>query len=162
MGGGNFDSAQYKQQAKTAVEVRQKGNSTVFATSMQQELNPKDIKMSYSKSGPFNIFRKVTTVAICLDVTGSMGGIPKKILEGDLGTLMERAEKIFGVENNLQICFAAVGDVKTDKAPFQVGRFETDNRFAHQLQKFFIEGGGGGNNGESYNLPWYFFATKTR
>jgi hypothetical protein len=55
----------------------------------------------------------------------------------------------------------ATGDATCDSAPLQVTQFEADVVLAKQVEKFFLEGGGGGNFGESYMLPWYFAAFKT-
>ena len=42
-----------------------------------------------------------------------------------------------------------------------MSQFEADNRIVEQLTQIYIEHGGGGNDFESYNLPWYFAARHT-
>jgi hypothetical protein len=79
-----------------------------------------------------------------------------------LGSLMVDLQNTFDKPNeNLQISFAGIGDAKTDAAPLQVTHFESDNRFAKQLQKIWLEGHGGANGAESYNLLWWYAANKT-
>lgn len=159
MGSGNFDVAQYKVQAE---EAKTKSNSGFTAVSMCDEFNPSNVNMRFSKRGPFNEFRDVITVLIGLDVTGSMDIIPKSLLQGKLGSLMVDLKKTFSKPNeNLQISFAGMGDAKSDEAPLQVTHFESDNRFAQQLQKIWLEGHGGANGAESYNLLWWYAANKT-
>jgi hypothetical protein len=160
MGSGNFDVKAYEIQAK---EAKTSQNSGFIAASMCDEFNPSSVSMRFSKKGPFNEFRDVITVLIGLDVTGSMDVIPKSLLQGKLGSLMVDLKKTFGRPNeNLQISFAGIGDAKTDEAPLQVTHFESDNRFAQQLQKIWLEGHGGGNGAESYNLLWLYAANKTQ
>lgn len=100
-------------------------------------------------------------IIIGLDVTGSMGYIAKDMVATQLGTLME------GILDEPSIkyphmMFMAVGDAECDNVPLQVSQFEADIRIAQQLTNIFVESGGGGNDTESYDLPWYFAATKTK
>jgi hypothetical protein len=60
-----------------------------------------------------------------------------------------------------QILFAAVGDATCDQVPLQVGQFESDNRMDHNLENMLLEGGGGGQKTESYELAMYIAARHT-
>jgi hypothetical protein len=64
-----------------------------------------------------------------------------------------------------QVMFMAIGDAESggnEQAPLQVGQFESEGGLMDQdLTRIFLEGGGGGNNGESYDLALYFAAEHT-
>ncbi|WP_054814040.1 hypothetical protein [Nocardia arizonensis] len=96
-------------------------------------------------------------VAVLFDVTGSMGQVPI-IMQAKLGRLhgLLRAK---GYADDPQILFGAIGDADTDRVPLQVGQFESDNRMDEQLRRILLEGGGGGQKSESYELAAYFMAT---
>jgi hypothetical protein len=57
--------------------------------------------------------------------------------------------------------FGAIGDATCDRAPLQVGQFESDNRMDKDLERILLEGGGGGQKTESYELAMYFMARHT-
>ncbi|MFL7810639.1 MAG: hypothetical protein AB8I80_18515, partial [Anaerolineae bacterium] len=57
--------------------------------------------------------------------------------------------------------FGAIGDATCDRVPLQIGQFESDNRMDKNLEAIFLEGGGGGQKMESYELAMYFFARHT-
>jgi hypothetical protein len=57
--------------------------------------------------------------------------------------------------------FGAIGDATCDRAPLQVGQFESDNRMDGWLERILLEGGGGGQKRESYELALYFMARHT-
>jgi len=100
-----------------------------------------------------------TAIAVMFDVTGSMGSIPvtlQKKLPELLGLLLRK-----GYVTDPQILFGAIGDATCDRVPLQVGQFESDNRMDENLENIFLEGGGGGQRTESYELAMYFMARHT-
>ncbi len=100
-----------------------------------------------------------TAVAVIFDVTGSMGEVPvilQRKLPELLGLLLRK-----GYASDPQILFGAVGDATCDRVPLQMGQFESDNRMDENLERIFLEGGGGGQQTESYELALYFMARHT-
>lgn len=98
-------------------------------------------------------------VIFALDVSGSMGEIPKKLATETLPSFMT-ALLDAGVTDP-QVLFLAVGCAIGDAAPLQVGQFESTERLMDQwLVNTWLEGGGGGGN-ESYELAMYFAARHT-
>ena len=102
-----------------------------------------------------------TPVIIGFDVTASMGYLAKELavrgLHQTVTALCQRRPI-----SDPQILCAAIGDCKSDRWPLQVTQFESDIRIIRQLTGLYLEEGGGGNGGESYNLLWYFAALHTR
>ncbi|MFI6998441.1 hypothetical protein [Nocardia sp. NPDC050175] len=96
-------------------------------------------------------------IAVLFDVTGSMGRVPR-IMQSKLGKLHGLLQRK-GYADDPQILFGAIGDADTDRVPLQVGQFESDNRMDEQLRAILLEGGGGGQKSESYELAGYFMAT---
>jgi hypothetical protein len=98
-------------------------------------------------------------IAVLFDVTGSMGGVPRTLqakLPELLGLVLRK-----GYAEHPHILFGAVGDATCDRAPLQIGQFESDNRMDDDLGKILLEGGGGGQMTESYELAMYFMARHT-
>ncbi len=99
-------------------------------------------------------------VVFALDVTGSMGDIPDRLARKDLPTFMSTLLG-YGIEG-AQVLFMAVGDATCDRAPLQIGQFESEAELMDQwLTWSFLEGGGGGGNNESYELGLYLAARHT-
>lgn len=96
-----------------------------------------------------------TPILVWLDVTGSMSAIPALLIQ-DLNKLMKLI--VDGqVVTDPQVCFAAIGDATSDQVPVQVGEFEADDARAEaHLGNIFLEGAGGGQNKESYELALWF------
>lgn len=102
-----------------------------------------------------------TPVIIGFDVTASMGYLAGEIARNALNGMIVTILRNKAVTDPQVLC-AAIGDVKSDVTPLQVTQFESDIRMVSQLMTLCLEGGGGGNEGESYNLLWYFASRHTK
>ncbi len=98
-------------------------------------------------------------IAVIFDVTGSMSTIPRTFV-AKLGGLMALLVKK-GYIQDPHVLFGAVGDATCDSYPLQVGQFEAGNEIDSALTSIVLEGGGGGQRTESYELAMYFMAKKT-
>lgn len=153
MGFGTFSDADYsvRQTHRAAT-----GQKVMSRTSMHPDLSPYGLTVRESRNSAEH--PHAIPVAVFFDVTGSMGEVPR-ILQAKLPVLPQ-ALALGGVEH-VQVLFGAVGDEHTDKAPLQVGQFESDIRMDDALGDLLIEGGGGYNGGESYGLALYAMARHT-
>ncbi len=99
-------------------------------------------------------------IVFALDVTGSMGKIPELLAKQELPEFMQ--ELLAAGVADPQVLFMAVGDAFCDQGPLQVGQFEsTAEDIDRWLTWSWLECGGGGNRGESYDLAMYFAARHT-
>ncbi len=93
-------------------------------------------------------------LVIAVDGTGSMGDFPQVMFEKlpllDLG--------IKDYLDDSEISFAMVGDADGDRYPLQVRPFTKGKGLVDALNKLTIEGGGGGNMQESYDLAGLYYA----
>ena len=98
-------------------------------------------------------------IAVLFDVTGSMLNVPRRLQQRlpALFGLLQRKEYVA----HPQLLFGAVGDATCDVVPLQLGQFESDNRMDEQLGRILLEGGGGGQKTESYELAAYAMARHT-
>ncbi|MFI5954414.1 hypothetical protein [Cryptosporangium sp. NPDC051539] len=127
------------------------------ARTVHSGLDPKGVEFRESRDGDEH--PNSTPIAVLFDVTGSMGGVPRVLqtkLPQLLGLLLRK-----GYCADPQILFGAVGDATCDRVPLQIGQFESDNRMDDDLANIVLEGGGGGQMSESYELAMYFLARHT-
>jgi hypothetical protein len=121
-------------------------------------MNPQGVKLRESRDSATH--PNSTSIAFALDVTGSMGKIPEVLARRELPTFMKAL--LDGGVPDPQVLFVAVGDAFSDRAPLQVGQFESAEREMDQwLTLMYLEGGGGGQGSESYELGLYFLARHT-
>lgn len=127
---------------------------------MDPDLDPKNFKYRESCDSPAN--PSSTPIILASDVTGSMGELAGIIARKGLGLIMSELYDKQPVSDPHILC-AAVGDVTCDRAPLQATQFEAEVApLTAQLEKIYVESGGGGNRGESYNAAWYLAAFRTK
>lgn len=122
---------------------------------MAKELDPKNVMRECcdSEEHPNTI-----PVILALDVTGSMGAGSAEVAKKLNEVMTELYKKVKDVE----FCVMGIGDLAYDDAPIQISQFESDIRIAEQLDKVWLEGGGGGNQYESYTAAWYMGVYHTK
>ncbi|NEA21362.1 hypothetical protein [Actinomadura bangladeshensis] len=127
------------------------------ATAVHPDLDPFGVAVRESRDSADH--PESLAIGVLFDVTGSMGTVPRTLqskLPDLLGLLLRK-----GYVRDPHILFGAVGDATCDRAPLQIGQFEADNRMDDDLGKILLEGGGGGQMRESYELGMYFMARHT-
>lgn len=157
MGAGRWDRDAWAQYA--ARNVHGRSREEVFgAWRMEAEFDPAGIAVRESRDSPDN--PASTPIILASDVTGSMGMIAYELMSHGLNTLATEIYERRPVEDP-HVMVMAVGDAKTDSAPLQVTQFEADIRVADQVRRLWLEGGGGGNGGESYSAAHAFAGLRT-
>jgi hypothetical protein len=163
MGSGAWSAASFHD----ALRARKAAGKDAFDYSMRARrsgqlhvhptLDPLSMKVRESRDSEEH--PDSNAIMIGLDVTGSMGAVVRAI-HRDLPHLHEL---LLGYKYipHPQILFAAVGDATCDKVPLQVGQFESDNRMDQNIENMILEGGGGGQKTESYELTLYVAARHT-
>jgi len=159
MGSGRWSTDVYD----AAARMRSATGASAFAYSdsgarrVHDALNPSGVDMRESRDSDEH--PQSLAIAVLFDVTGSMRRVPRVLqtkLPGLLGLVLRK-----DYVTDPHIMFGAVGDATCDRAPLQVGQFESDNRMDDDLGRIVLEGGGGGQLTESYELAMYFMARHT-
>jgi hypothetical protein len=166
MGGSRWSEDHYQQQVDNS--VRSHGSAFVYHTQVKSgkaeegvhaDLDPRKLKNGQREARDSDAHPNSTGVLVFLDVTGTMEAVVKRIhasLPSFMGLLTRKNYLV-----DPQVLFGAVGDAVSDKAPLQVGQFESGAEMEGDLSKFWIEGQGGGQSMESYELAAYFGARHT-
>lgn len=159
MGSGRWSTDVYDAAARfrDATGASAFGYSDGGAGSVHPSLDPRGVTARESRDCAEH--PQSVAIAVLFDVTGSMRDVPRELqakLPQLLGLLLRK-----GYVAHPQIMFGAIGDATCDRAPLQVGQFESDNRMDDDLGHILLEGGGGGQKTESYELAMYFMARHT-
>ena len=166
MGGGRWDSSTWADYSTlnygSADRSTLRSSASVksaFSRKLEEDMDPVKMKAGMRESRDSDDNPQSTAIMLFTDVTGSMGHLSQEILSA-MDTVCTELYARKPVTDP-HILTGAIGDAFYDNAPIQVSQFEADIRIAEQTRKLYIEGGGGGNYGESYGLAWLFGAEKT-
>lgn len=104
-----------------------------------------------------------TPIILALDSTGSMSSVIKTVIS-KFGVVIQEIIDRKPVPDPaiMTMLFDDVFYVTGKQGVLQVSQFESDDKAVDQMEKMHITGQGGGNNSESYHLPLYMAAFKTR
>jgi hypothetical protein len=163
MGGVSWDDKKYTTRAKFREENKIEAfaydasiRSGVVAAKTHEKLDPSKLKAGKREARDSEAHPNSSPIFVGLDVTGSMSQVPKMI-QAKLPALMGLLT-MKGYVADPAICVAGIGDAKYDRAPFQVGQFESGIEIEDDITNLYLEGGGGGNRHESYDLALFFLA----
>lgn len=161
MGGGSYSSKDWGtfSSARAYSDPKTTTRDIYRKSSIDPALDPKQFRIRESVDGSDN--PESTPIIIGLDVTGSMSPVLDAVARKGMKTVCEEIYNRKPITNP-HICILGIGDVECDKAPFQATQFEADIRIFENLEKLYLEQGGGGNDHESYILAWYFAQYRTK
>jgi hypothetical protein len=126
---------------------------------VHEKMDPRNFKNGVREARDSAEHPLSNSVFVGFDVTGSMHRVPH-IVQQNLPTLMGLLLRKAYLADPA-ICIGAIGDATCDAAPLQIGQFESGIEIEDDLAKLFLEGGGGGQQTESYELAIYYLARKT-
>lgn len=163
--GGNTRVSSYDDARRSLDNVRASTNAFAYS----EQATRSGAGKVHANLNPLNQVREcldtkampmVTPIVFGMDVTRSRGKDARTIYEQTMPFL--GALFMSGAIVDPQIMFAAIGDATVDRAPLQIGQFESDERMDKDLERMWLEEGGGGTGEESYELLAYMLARKTK
>lgn len=148
MGGGGsyYDRDTTARAFRTVTGASSIAEEKMSRSRMDPALSPKDRVLNCESENP---------IVFLFDVTGSMGTLPQIIYDKMPMIAGQIIDQKYVADP--QISLGAIGDEMGDQAPIQVADFVKLRKMDEWLQRIWIEGEGGGQHFESYELMlWYY------
>ena len=151
MGGSSYDRDVYSSSS----------SSGGWGTSTTSTVKLKQNTMDPSMDPTGKILRSTSKnpIIIMLDVTGSNINFARLVYD-KLPMFYGQIEQK-GYLDDFDISFCAVGDAYSDKYPLQVADFAKGLELDAWMEKIVLEGNGGGQQSESYELAAYYLLKMT-
>ena len=165
MGGSSYDRDNYDSSSSSSWGSSYGGSSSTKKSSSSSSSSSRVFSSSSLDSSmlPNNKILESATknpIIILLDVTGSNDEFAR-IVYDKLPMFFGQIEQK-GYLKDFDIAICAVGDAYTDDYPLQVGTFARGIEIDSWLSKLVLEGGGGGQHKESYELAAYYLLKKAK
>ena len=153
MGGGSYDRDVYSGRSSGGWDYASDAPDTGFNTVSDGDPLVTNLKREL-------VCPNENPIVVAMDVTGSMGIAAKVIYD--------KMPMFFGqikIQNYLPdpaVSFAAIGDIAYDRVPIQICDFEVGEALDEWLERLYLEGGGGGDQEESYDMAAHFYLNKLK
>lgn len=157
MGGASYDRDVFSSSSSSGW-----GGSSGFGASSYSasKFTSSSLDDSMIPNGKILESKTKTPIIVMLDVTGSNIDFARVVYD-KLPMFYGQIEQK-GYLKDFDIAFCAVGDAYTDKYPLQIGEFAKGIELDSWLEKVVLEGAGGGQNMESYELAAYYLFKNTK
>lgn len=155
MGGFSYDRDVYSSSSSSSWSTSSFGASSVSASKFTSET----LDSSMKSKGKIIKSKTKWPIIIILDVTGSNINFARVVYDKMPMFYGQIEQK--GYLDDFDICFCAVGDAYTDDYPMQVSNFAKGIEIDSWLEKVVLEGCGGGQMTESYELMAYYLYKNT-
>lgn len=151
MGGYSYDRDVYSSSSYSNWGASSTSTEKLSSVVLDPSMLPNGKKIKSTSQNP---------IIIVLDVTGSNINFAKLIYD-KFPMFYGEIEKQ-GYLKDFDVCICAVGDyLKGDKYPLQIGQFAKGIEIDSWLEKIVLEGGGGSNLCESYQLAAHYLINNT-
>lgn len=147
MGGSSYDRDVYSSSSYSNWGASNYSTSKMSRTYMDSSMDPKGRKIRSKSKNP---------IVIMLDVTGSNINFARLVYD-KMPMFYGQIEQQ-GYLKDFDISVCAVGDANCDDYPLQVADFSKGIEIDSWLEKLVLEGGGGGQKRESYELAAYYLS----
>lgn len=156
MGGNLYDRDVYSSSSSSWGSSSSSFGASSYSAS---KLTSSTLDTSMKPNGKILKSKTKTPIIIVLDVTGSNIDFARVVYDKMPMFYGQIEQK--GYLKDFDICFCAVGDAYTDDYPLQIGDFAKGIELDSWLEKIVLEGCGGGQMKESYELAAYYLYKNT-
>lgn len=155
MGGGSYERDVYE--APSAGGGGGGAAPAAFSAEAQKALQQQELHPELDPRGRRLQCDAGTPIVLAIDVTGSMGDWARILY--DKFPMFFGQLTLHGYCEDPVVSIAGVGDAAYDTAPLQISAFDRGVAIDGLISKLFIEGGGGSNSEESYDLACHYYAS---
>jgi hypothetical protein len=150
MGGSSYDRDVFSSSSSASWGSSNTSASKLSSSSLDSAMNPKG---KILRSGA------MTPIIIMLDVTGSNINFARLVYDKLPMFYGQIEQKDYAKDFEIAVC--AVGDAYTDSYPLQISDFAKGIELDSWMEKLVLEGGGGGQKSESYELAAHYLTEMT-